>query len=43
MILVVLVFGLVTVDPPSVILVASLLYALSGPVMQLLRWRRRAG
>lgn len=43
MIGVVLVFGLVTVDPPSVILLASVVYALSGPVMQLLRWRRRRG
>jgi CDP-diacylglycerol--serine O-phosphatidyltransferase len=40
MIAVVLVFGLVTVDPPSVILLASLIYALSGPVMQAVRWRR---
>lgn len=37
----VLVFGLVTVDPPSVILAASLIYALSGPFMQLVRWRKR--
>ena len=41
MIAVVLVFGLVTVDPPSVILIGGLVYALSGPFMQLLRWRRQ--
>ena len=33
--LVVLVFGLVTVDPPSVFLIAGLAYALSGPIMKL--------
>ena len=44
MIAVVLVFGLVTVDPPSVILLASLSYAASGPIMQVVNWRRaRAG
>ncbi|GAB5452642.1 MAG: CDP-diacylglycerol--serine O-phosphatidyltransferase [Halioglobus sp.] len=43
MIAVVLLFGLVTVDPPSVILVSSLIYALSGPVMQVLHWRRGGG
>lgn len=37
----VLVFGLVTVDPPSVILAASLVYALSGPFMQVVKWRKR--
>ncbi|WOJ96473.1 CDP-diacylglycerol--serine O-phosphatidyltransferase [Congregibacter brevis] len=36
---VVLVFGLVTVDPPKILLLASLAYALSGPVEQLRRWR----
>jgi CDP-diacylglycerol--serine O-phosphatidyltransferase len=41
MIAVVLVFGLVTVDPPSVILIGGVLYALSGPFMQLLRRRRQ--
>ncbi len=39
MFVVVLVFGLVTVDPPLVLLVAFLGYALSGPL--LLVWRRR--
>lgn len=34
MIAVVLVFGLVTLDPPSILLVCFLAYALSGPVMQ---------
>lgn len=43
MIAVVLLFGLVTVDPPSVILVSSLVYAFSGPVMQVLNWRRGGG
>ncbi|MEP5569616.1 MAG: CDP-diacylglycerol--serine O-phosphatidyltransferase [Halioglobus sp.] len=33
MILVVLVFGLVTLDPPLVLLIASLGYAASGPIM----------
>ena len=32
MILVVLVFGLVTLDPPLVLLLASLGYAASGPI-----------
>ena len=41
--LVVLVFGLVTVDPPTVFLVAFLGYAASGPVMALRKWRRRHG
>ena len=36
-ILVVLIFSLVTVDPPRVLLVASLLYAASGPIMLLRR------
>jgi CDP-diacylglycerol--serine O-phosphatidyltransferase len=38
--IVVLVFGLVTLDPPKVLLGASLLYAASGPVMLALRGRR---
>ncbi|EAQ95809.1 CDP-diacylglycerol--serine O-phosphatidyltransferase [Congregibacter litoralis] len=37
---VVLVFGLVTVDPPKILLLASLAYALSGPVEQLRRWQK---
>jgi CDP-diacylglycerol--serine O-phosphatidyltransferase len=41
MIVVVLIFGLVTVDPPSVILISGLIYALSGPVMQAVKWRKR--
>jgi CDP-diacylglycerol--serine O-phosphatidyltransferase len=40
MIAVVFIFGLVTVDPPTVLLVSSLLYAASGPVMMLLKRRR---
>jgi CDP-diacylglycerol--serine O-phosphatidyltransferase len=39
--LVVLVFGLVTVDPPTVFLVAFLGYAASGPIMALRKWRQR--
>ena len=39
--LVVLVFGLVTVDPPTVFLVAFLGYAVSGPVMALRKLRQR--
>ncbi len=37
MILVVLVFGLVTLDPPLILLIASLAYAASGPVMTLVK------
>lgn len=37
---VVLVFGLVTVDPPRILLLAFLVYAASGPVMQVVKWRR---
>ncbi|MFV0276650.1 MAG: CDP-diacylglycerol--serine O-phosphatidyltransferase [Parahaliea sp.] len=40
-ILIVLVFGLVTLDPPLVFLLAFLLYAGSGPVLQLRKWRQR--
>jgi len=40
MILLVLVFSLVTLDPPSVFLLAFLVYAASGPLMQLQRWRK---
>ena len=40
MVMIVLVFALVTVDPPKVLLLASVSYALSGPVEQLRRWRR---
>jgi CDP-diacylglycerol--serine O-phosphatidyltransferase len=39
--IVVLVFGLVTVDPPSILLAAFLVYAASGPVMQVVHWRRK--
>jgi CDP-diacylglycerol--serine O-phosphatidyltransferase len=38
---VVLVFALVTVDPPKVLLLASLCYAASGPVLALRNWRNR--
>ena len=41
MIAVVLIFGLITLDPPSVLLVVSLVYALSGPVMQEIKRRKR--
>ena len=40
MIVLVLVFSLVTLDPPSMFLLAFLVYAASGPVMQLQRWRK---
>lgn len=42
MFFIVLIFGLVTVDPPKILLLASLTYALSGPVELLRRWRKRA-
>ena len=41
MIAMVLVFGLVTVDPPRVLLFTFLAYAASGPVSQFLKWRKR--
>lgn len=41
MIAVVLVFGLVTLDPPSILLVCFLTYAASGPVMQVIKRRKR--
>jgi|AntAceMinimDraft_5_1070358.scaffolds.fasta_scaffold03386_5 CDP-diacylglycerol--serine O-phosphatidyltransferase len=40
MIAVVLVFGLITLDPPSILLVCFFVYALSGPVMQGLKKRK---
>lgn len=40
MIAVVLIFGLVTLDPPSILLAGFLAYALSGPVMQGVKRRR---
>lgn len=40
MIAVVLIFGLITLDPPSILLAAFLAYALSGPVMQGVKRRR---
>ena len=40
---VVFVFGLVTLDPPSILLAGFAAYALSGPVMLVLRRRRRRG
>ena len=44
MIAVVLIFGLVTVDPPSILLAGFLAYAVSGPVMLVVKRRRhRAG
>jgi CDP-diacylglycerol---serine O-phosphatidyltransferase len=41
MIAVVLIFGLITLDPPSVLLVTFLIYASSGPVMQAAKRRKR--
>ncbi|HEY6131118.1 MAG TPA: CDP-diacylglycerol--serine O-phosphatidyltransferase [Halioglobus sp.] len=41
MIAVVLIFGLITLDPPSVLLAAFLIYALSGPVMLGVNRRRK--
>ena len=43
MIMVVLVFGLVTLDPPLILLIAFLGYAASGPVNLLLKRRKREG
>lgn len=40
MIAVVLTFGLITLDPPSILLAGFLAYALSGPVMQGIKRRR---
>ena len=40
MIAVVLVFGLVTVDPPRILMLAFLVYAASGPVMQVVKRRK---
>ena len=41
MIAVVLVFGLVTVDPPSILLAGFLAYAASGPVMLVIKRRKQ--
>ena len=41
MIAVVLIFGLITLDPPSILLVGFLVYAMSGPVTQGLERRKR--
>jgi CDP-diacylglycerol--serine O-phosphatidyltransferase len=41
MIAVVLVFGLVTVDPPSILLAGFLVYAASGPVMLVIKRRKQ--
>lgn len=40
MIAIVLVFGLITLNPPTVFLVSSLIYALSGPVQLIMKGRR---
>jgi len=40
MIAVVLIFGLITVDPPRILLVGFLIYALSGPVLQVVNRRK---
>ena len=37
----ILVFGLVTVDPPRILLFSFLVYAASGPVTQFLNWRKK--
>ncbi|MDP5070552.1 MAG: CDP-diacylglycerol--serine O-phosphatidyltransferase [Congregibacter sp.] len=37
---VVFIFGLVTVDPAKILLMASMVYAFSGPFEQLRRWRK---
>ncbi len=39
-ILVVLIFSLVTVDPPKVLLAAFLMYAVSGPVLRIVRGKK---
>jgi CDP-diacylglycerol--serine O-phosphatidyltransferase len=39
-ILVVLIFGMVTIDPPRVLLGAFLLYAISGPVVRVVRGKK---
>lgn len=39
--IVVLIFILVTIDPPKVFFGVFLLYALSGPAMMLIRWKRK--
>jgi CDP-diacylglycerol--serine O-phosphatidyltransferase len=41
MIAVVLVFGLITVDPPLILLAGFLTYAVSGPVMQVIKRRKK--
>jgi CDP-diacylglycerol--serine O-phosphatidyltransferase len=41
MIAMILVFGLVTVDPPRILLFSFLVYAASGPVTQFLNWRKQ--
>ena len=40
-IVVVLIFGLITLDPPSILLAGFLVYAISGPIMQVVKRRRR--
>jgi CDP-diacylglycerol--serine O-phosphatidyltransferase len=40
--LVVLVIGLVTVDPPRILLAAALVYAVSGPVLKVVRRNKRS-
>jgi len=41
MIAMVLIFGLITLDPPSILLVSFLVYALSGPVTQGIKRRKQ--
>lgn len=42
MIAIVLIFGLITLNPPTVFLVSSLIYALSGPVQLIMKGRRQS-
>jgi CDP-diacylglycerol--serine O-phosphatidyltransferase len=38
---VVLVFGLITIDPPLILLAGFLTYAMSGPVLQVVKRRKK--
>lgn len=41
MVAVVFIFGLITIDPPGVFLIAFIIYAASGPTIKVLDWRKR--
>ena len=43
MLAIVLIFMLASIDPPKIVFIAFGLYALSGPVFFLIRWRRKRG